>query len=481
MSTALIWFRRDLRLTGNPALAAACERHEHVIPVFIWAEDEEAPWQPGGASRWWLHHSLAALSRALAGLGSPLVIRRGDSLAELRALARETGAEAIHWNRLYEPALIARDKRIKQTLREEGLEAESFNGALWFEPWEMKTLGGEPYRVFTPFWKSMQTKLAPRRIAPAPERLAGPAKPVDSLPLDTLNLLPKIPWDRGFYEHWTPGEAGALARLESFCEDDISRYQDERDFPAQASTSRLSPHLHFGEISPDQIHIRVQRLLAENPGAGVLKNAGGFLREVAWREFAHHLLFHFPHTPLEPMYEKFGRLPWRGDAAEDLRHWQRGRTGIPIVDAGLRELWATGIMHNRVRMIAASLLTKNLLVHWREGARWFWDTLVDASLANNTLGWQWVAGCGADAAPYYRIFNPVLQSRKFDATGAYIRRWVPELAGLPDEDLHAPWEADAITLSTAGIVLGKNYPHPIVDLAATRERALDAYQRTKDA
>ena len=479
MSTALIWFRRDLRLTGNPALARACEQHRTVIPVFIWAPDEEAPWQPGGASRWWLHYSLKSLSGALASLGSPLVIRSGPSLAELRSLVKETGAEAVYWNRLYEPALIARDKRIKEALRSDGLDAESHNGALWFEPWEMKTGAGEPYRVFTPFWKSMQTKLVPRRIAPAPEQIAGPAKSVDSLSLDALELLPKIPWDRSFYEHWKPGEAGALARLEAFCEDDIARYQDERDFPAQASTSRLSPHLHFGEVSPDQIHVRVQRLLAENPGAGVLKNAGGFLREVAWREFAHHLLFHFPHTPLEPMYEKFGRLPWRTDTAADLRAWQRGRTGIPIVDAGLRELWTTGIMHNRVRMIAASLLTKNLLIHWHEGARWFWDTLVDASLANNTLGWQWVAGSGADAAPYYRIFNPVLQSRKFDGAGRYIRRWVPELAKLPDDALHAPWEAPPTVLAAAGIQFGRDYPRPVVDLAETRTRALAAYERMK--
>lgn len=481
MSTALIWFRRDLRLAGNPALAAACEQHEHVVPVFIWAPEEEAPWAPGGASRWWLHHSLQALGADLGRLGSPLVLRAGDSLAELRQLARQTGAEAVYWNRLYEPALIARDKRIKEALRADGLEAESHNGALWFEPWEMKTGAGEPYRVFTPFWKNMQTKLAPRRIAPAPERMAAPERAPESLPLEALQLLPNIPWDRGFYDRWTPGENGALARLEAFCDEAIAHYQDERDFPAKDSTSRLSPHLHFGEISPDQIHARVRRVLSENPGAGVLKNAEGFLREVAWREFAHHLLFHFPHTPLEPMYEKFGRLPWRTDTDADLRAWQRGRTGIPIVDAGLRELWTTGILHNRVRMIAASLLTKNLLIHWHEGARWFWDTLVDASLANNTLGWQWVAGCGADAAPYYRIFNPVLQSKKFDGVGAYIRRWVPELTKLPDEDLHAPWQAAPATLAAAGIQLGRDYPHPIVDLGETRERALAAYQQIRSS
>lgn len=479
MSTALIWFRRDLRLTGNPALAHACEHHDAVIPVFIWAPEEEAPWQPGGASRWWLHHSLAAMSGSLEKLGSPLIIRAGETLAELRKLVKETGAESVYWNRLYEPALIARDKQIKETLGSDNIEAKSFNGALWFEPWEMKTLAGDPYRVFTPFWKSMQQKLPPRPVASAPERIAAHALPLKSLSLDSLNLLPTIPWDQNFYGHWSPGEAGALARLDEFCDDAISHYQDERDLPSAASTSRLSPHLHFGEISPNQIYLRIQRLTAERNEAGLLKNTDGFLREVAWREFAHHLLYHFPHTPLQPMYEKFSAMPWRGDAAEDLRRWQRGQTGIPIVDAGMRELWATGIMHNRVRMIAASLLTKNLLIDWREGARWFWDTLVDASLANNTLGWQWVAGSGADAAPYYRIFNPVLQSQKFDTQGRYIRHWIPELSKLPDAALHAPWQADAVTLASAGVTLGKTYPLPIVDLAATRDRALEAYQRIK--
>lgn len=467
-STGLVWFQRDLRLADNPALAAACTRHEHVVPVYIHAPEEEAPWQPGGASRWWLHHSLAALQKSCDKLGAPLIIRQGDSLTELRQLIRETGAKDVYWNRLYEPALLARNKRVKEALRADGIAAESFNAALLFEPWEMKTLAaGEPYRVFTPFYKAMLPRLPARAVVPAPRKLQSPKKVLDSLPLEALDLLPKIPWDQGFHAHWTPGEAGAQQRLEQFCMGTLTRYKDARDLPAANATSRLSAHLHFGEISPVQIHARCLRLMAENPNPGVLKNTEGYIREVIWREFAHHLLFHYPHTPGQPMYEKFAAFPWRKNYADDLRRWQRGQTGFPIVDAGMRELWHSGIMHNRVRMIVASLLTKNLLIPWQEGARWFWDTLVDASLANNTLGWQWTAGCGADAAPYFRVFNPVLQSNKFDAEGTYIRRWVPELAALIAKDIHAPWELAQPP---------KDYPAPMVDLPVSRDRALAAYQ-----
>ncbi len=457
MKTALVWFRRDLRLHDNPALTEALKRHSRVVPVFIWAPEEENPWAPGAASRWWLHHSLTALNASLTKLGAPLIVRKGHSLATLRALAKETGAESVFWNRLYEPAVIKRDKKIKEALRGDGLTAESLSANLWFEPWESKTLNGDPYRVFTPFWKQLRPRLPAREPLPAPKKLQGSASESESL--GSLNLLPRIPWDSGFRNVWTPGEAGALKRLDEFCKKAVGQYQERRDFPSELVTSRLSPHLHFGELSPVQIFARVQRLLAQETGTGVLKNAEGFLRELAWREFAHHLLFHFPQTPQKPMYDKFANFPWSKDTGADLKRWQQGQTGIPIVDAGMRELWATGIMHNRVRMIAAGLLTKNLLIPWQQGARWFWDTLVDADLANNTLGWQWVAGCGADAAPYFRVFNPVLQSRKFEAA-AYIRRWVPELATLADDEIHEPRE-------------------PIVDLANSRERALMAYQKIK--
>ncbi|MGH8461319.1 MAG: cryptochrome/photolyase family protein [Stenotrophobium sp.] len=475
MSTALLWFRRDLRLTDHPALLAACERHERVLPVFIHAPDEEAPWSPGAASRWWLHRSLKALGDSLAALGSPLVIRRGDSLAELRTLIAETGASAIYWSRLYEPAAIARDTRVKDALRSDGIEAESFNSALLFEPWTLKTGSGDPYRVFTPFWRNASAHLGHPAPLAAPAQIRAPDKLPASLPLLSLGLLPKVAWDDGLYVNWQPGEAAALAQPGRFCDERMPGYKTERDLPGIAATSSLSPHLHFGEISPRQIVARAQAQAVRENEAGALAGSEHFIREIGWREFAHHLLFHYPQTPEQPLYaDKFGRFPWRGrsDYIGDLEAWQRGRTGIPIVDAGMRQLWASGWMHNRVRMIVASLLTKNLLVNWQEGARWFWDTLVDADLASNTLGWQWVAGCGADAAPYYRIFNPVLQSRKFDPDGIYLRRWLPELAALPDHALHAPWEKPAL-------LAGTSYPTRIVDLAASRTRALGAYAAIK--
>lgn len=486
MSTALVWFRRDLRLSDHPALHAAVERHDRVLPVFVYAPDEEAPWAPGAASRWWLHHSLQALNDALHALGAPLLIRAGDTLAQLRELARETGAEAVYWNRLYEPAFVARDRQVKDMLRADGLIAESFNGALLCEPWELKTAAGEPYRVFTPFWRNaslrmqsaMQSGRAPLR---APEVLQAPERRVAGLALEALNLLPKIAWDGGLHEAWTPGEAGAHERLTDFCAAAAATYRERRDLPAVDATSRLSPALHFGEVSPLQLVTRMQHLMAEQPAAGVHANTEWYLRELGWREFAHHLLFHFPKTPAVPLNEKFAAFPWRSphEYAADLMAWQRGRTGLPLIDAGMRQLWHTGWMHNRVRMIVASFLTKNLLIPWQEGARWFWDTLTDASLANNTQGWQWSAGCGADAAPYFRIFNPILQSAKFDETGGYVRRWVPELARLPDEALYAPWQAKAGVLAAAGVKLGLSYPAPIIDLAVSRERALAAYQRIK--
>lgn len=467
MNTAILWFRRDLRLADNPALHLALREAERLVPVFIWSPEEEGEWAPGGASRWWLHHSLADLAGELAKRGCPLVIRRGDSLAELRRLARETGAGGVFWNRLYEPAAIARDTRIKEALREDGLEAQSANSALLIEPWQIRTGGGDPYRVFTPYWKAAQALLPAGRLEPVPAALVPAAEPPQSLPLEALELLPRIAWAAAFPGRWQPGAGGARQRLERFAEDAVLDYSARRDQPAQDATSGLSPHLHFGDIGPRQVLMRMQRALAEDRGSGRgrVATTEHFLREIGWREFAHHLLFHFPRTPTEPLYDKFAAFPWRKpkDYAADLAAWQRGRTGVPIVDAGMRELWTTGIMHNRVRMIVASFLTKDLLIPWQEGAKWFWDTLVDADLANNTLGWQWTAGCGADAAPYFRVFNPVLQSQKFDPQGEYLRRWLPELAALPTDRLHMP---------------GAHRP-AIVDLAETRQRALDAYARLK--
>jgi deoxyribodipyrimidine photo-lyase len=492
MTTAIVWFRRDLRLADNPALHAARERHAHVVPIYIHAPEEEQPWSPGAATRWWLHHALAALSASLEKAGAPLLICSGGSLEALRKLVKTVGADAVYWNRLYEPAIVARDKSIKEALREDGLEVESFNASLLAEPWELKTGGGGPYRVFSPFYRSLDARLRAQLeagrvpIAEIGRLKASPLAP-DSEPLASLALLPKIAWDSGFRSSWTPGESGASARLEAFCQGAAARYREARDLPAVDATSGLSPHLHFGEISPLQIALRIERLLSEGQSAGqaagVRANAEWFVREVGWREFAHHLLFHYPQTTAQPLNAQFAAFPWRSgaDYAADLRAWQRGNTGIPIVDAGMRQLWHTGWMHNRVRMIVASFLTKNLLIPWQEGAAWFWDTLVDADLANNTLGWQWSAGSGADAAPYFRIFNPVLQSAKFDERAAYLRQWVPELARLDDASIHAPWEAKPAALQKAGFVVGRDYPAPIVDLRQSRDRALQAYEAIKRA
>jgi deoxyribodipyrimidine photo-lyase len=475
--TAIVWFRRDLRLTDNPALSAACEHARHVVALYVHALEEDGEWAPGGASRWWLHHSLARLDESLRARGGRLTIRRGGSLESLLAVAQETGATHVYWNRLYDPARVAHDTQVKAALREAGLHCESFNAALLHEPWEVRTGQGDPYRVFTPFWKACAARLdaLPRPIA-APARIATPAAQVASLALDALELMPRIRWDAGLQEAWTPGEDGALAQLESFAGGAIARYGEGRNRPDLPETSRLSPHLHFGEIGPRQCLAAARNAVAERPSAQ--GSADSFVRELGWREFAHHLLHHFPQTPTAPLDTRFEAFPWDPNDAW-VEAWQRGRTGYPIVDAGMRELWHTGWMHNRVRMIAASLFTKNLRQPWLEGAQWFWDTLVDADLANNTLGWQWTAGCGADAAPFFRIFNPMLQTERFDPERAYLRRWLPELARLPDKWIHCPWEAPAAVLAEAGVELGRTYPRPIIDFRASREAALAAYGSIK--
>lgn len=477
--TAIVWFRQDLRLADNPALARALAECERIVPVYIHAPEESGQWAHGAASHWWLHHSLAALDASLRALGSRLILRRGPSLAALETLVKETGASRLYWNRLYEPAHIARDTRIKEALRAAGLTVCSSNAALLFEPWERTKDDGSAYKVFTPFWKACLKAGLPTDIAPAPRALQPLPQDLGSVALEALDLLPAIRWDAGLAAAWRPGEDGAQARLEAFLDEAVARYGEERNRPDLAGSSRLSPHLHFGEIGPRQVVAAVERRLDAHREAAPRADAEAFVREVGWREFAHHLLYHFPQTPTEPLDVRFAQFPWATQVAEALAAWQRGRTGIPIVDAGMRELWTTGWMHNRVRMLAASLLTKNLLVPWQEGARWFWDTLVDADLANNTLGWQWTAGCGADAAPYFRIFNPVLQGERFDPRGDYVRRWVPELARLPDAYLQQPWAAPPAVLAAAGLRLGADYPPPIVDLKTTRERALARFERIK--
>jgi deoxyribodipyrimidine photo-lyase len=469
MSTAIVWFRRDLRLADNPALRAALQAHDRVLPVYIHAPDEEAPWQPGAASRWWLHHSLAALDGALRGRGTALYLAAGESLPVLRELRSATAAVAVYWNRLYEPAVVARDTALKKALRDDGIDAQSFNANLLFEPWEIATAQQTAYKVFTPFWRNARARLQVRPPLPAPRRIDG-VDVAGSLTVDRLALLPKIAWDTGFTESWLPGETGAAGQLRRFCAEAIGEYPSARDQPDRPGTSRLSPHFHFGELSPMQVAWTLQESLTS---AKQKSGAEKFFSEIGWREFSHHLLYHFPHTTLENLNPRFDGFAWAADDERLLRRWQQGRTGIPIVDAGMRELWATGWMHNRVRMLVASFLTKNLRQHWLHGARWFWDTLVDADLPNNTQGWQWTAGTGADAAPYFRIFNPVTQGEKFDAEGDYVRRWVPELRSFPDTLIHRPWQ-DPARLRACG------YPQPIADLASSRARALAEYARTAD-
>ena len=472
---AIVWLRQDLRLADNPALLSACRRGGPVVPVFIWAPEEEGDRPPGSASRWWLHQSLAQLAEDFRAAGTELLIRQGSSLAELLSVAKATGADAVFWNRRYEPASIARDRKVEAALRAAGLHTEECNAALLYEPWTIRNKAGRPFQVFTPFWRTCLASAEPAEPLPAPCPLAAPPQKPASLPLAALELEPKRDWAAGLRAAWHPGSAGAQAELRRFLREGILTYTDGRNRPDLVGTSRLSPHLHFGEISPRQVWHAV-RLFAESQSIpAAVWRKWQFLTELGWREFAHHLLSHFPHTPEQPLRSSFARFPWRKNPAW-LRAWQRGQTGYPLVDAGMRELWSTGWMHNRVRMVVASFLVKNLLVPWQEGARWFWDTLVDADLANNTLGWQWTAGCGADAAPFFRIFNPVSQGEKFDPKGSYVRRWVPELARLPDAWIHQPWQAPPAMLTAAGVELGRTYPRPLVSHLISREVALEAYR-----
>lgn len=472
MAHALVWFRRDLRLADNPALRAALAAGHAPVPVYVHAPAEDGEWEAGAASRAWLHGSLQALDASLRAIGSKLVVRSGDRAArELAALARECGASAVFWNRSYEPAGVERDRGIKDRLRELGLQAESFNGSLLAEPWAVRNRSGDPYKVFTPFWRTLSATLQPRRPEAAPAALPG-VPDVPSEPIDALGLRPTPAWDTGFWSRWTPGEAGALAALDDFLAGPLRDYQAHRDRPDYVGTSRLSPHLHFGEVSVGQVR---HALGACRQRAAMVPHADAFERQLGWREFAAHLLFHFPHTASQNLDVRFDRFAWAPPEPAALEAWQRGRTGVPLVDAGMRQLWGEGWMHNRVRMVVASFLTKNLRMHWLHGARWFHDTLVDADLASNTMGWQWVAGTGADAAPYFRVFNPVTQSRRFDPEGRYIRRWLPELEGVAASAVHAPW-----TDAAAAASLGASYPAtPIVDLGGSRERALAAYRASR--
>jgi len=480
MSPSLLWFRRDLRLRDNPALRAALARGGPVLPVFILDDAGEGRWAPGAAARWWLHHSLVSLDGSLRARGSRLILARGDSAAALRDLARRTGAGAVFWNDRCEPAVRERDCAVEADLKASGLETARGNSTLLFEPSQVGNRQGGPFQVFTPFWRHCLALTVPPPLGLPRGHFRAPGTWPGSLGLGDLELLPGGGLDGGLSDAWQPGEAGAMHRLRRFVSRSIDAYADGRDFPDRDGTSRLSPWLHFGELGPRQVWAAVEAGAGDSGVFPPSRGAGVFLAELGWREFAAHLLIHFPRTPEEPLREAFRRFPWADDRdGAKLAAWQRGKTGYPIVDAGMRQLLRTGWMHNRVRMIAASFLVKDLRLPWTQGAAWFWDRLVDADLASNTLGWQWCAGCGADAAPYFRVFSPVRQGMRFDCEGNYVRRWVPELSRLPGELVHRPWEAPADALAATGVRLGETYPYPMVDHAEARKAALAALKRLR--
>ncbi len=472
VSPSIVWLREDLRLSDNPAIAAATAGGRPA--TFLYIHDEVTPGlrAMGGAARWWLDKSLRALGADIARRGGTLTLRKGPAAGILNDVIAQTRADSVFWNRTYDAGGRARDASIKAALKARGLVAESFNGRLLAEPWEIKTGAGGWFKVFSPFWRALQAVYVPPPPAPCPDRLSSPR--IASEEIDTWRLHPDQPdWSVGFSHDWRPGEAGAAERLRAFLAGPISTYGEDRNRPdLDGGTSGLSPHLRFGEIGPAQIWRAVTAAI--DRGAINETSARVFLSEVGWREFSYVLLFYNQDLATQNYNSAFDAMPWRTDHAA-LTAWKRGKTGYPIVDAGMRQLWHTGWMHNRVRMIVASFLTKHLLLPWQAGEDWFWDTLVDADPGANAASWQWTAGSGADAAPYFRVFNPITQGAKFDETGAYVRRWCPELAKLPIKFLHSPWTADTATLATSGVRLGETYPHPIVDHAEGRQRALDAY------
>lgn len=479
MRPAIVWFRRDLRLQDNPALHAAVKRGGAVVPVFVLDEGMAGQRKSGAASRWWLRRSLAELDASVRERGGRLVLAKGDARAVLRRLVEEVGATAVYWNRCYEPAAVTRDAKIETEFSAGGLDVRTFNGSLLHEPHEVANKQGRPFQVYSPFWRTCLTRpVAPPVKLGAGERWRVPEVWPRSQTLAELELDGAANADVTWGERWAPGEATAAKRLREFGGRRMDEYDDARDVPGCEGTSRLSAALHFGELSPRQVWAAVKARARESGVFPPSRGAQVFLGQIGWREFGYHLLYHFPNTAGAPKREEFARFPWAEDpGGEKLAAWQKGETGYPIVDAGMRQLAQTGWMHNRVRMIVASFLVKHLRLPWTAGAAWFWEMLVDADLANNTLGWQWSAGCGADAAPYFRIFSPVLQGQKFDPRGAYVRRWVPELAQVPDSVVHAPWTAAEAVLADAGVVLGKHYPRPLVDHATARREALEALKQ----
>ncbi len=478
MTGTLVLLNHNLRLHDNSPLHAAANKGP-VIPVFVFQNDTKASWQLGAASKWWLHNSLQSLSNDLDSIGSRLIIREGNSYLVLKDLIEETGFRDIYFEQSLLPSAYIHEDRLHKLCKRFKGEAKRFPGQTLFHPSQVLTKDNKPYKVFTPFWNSCLNHHVVPTPLPIPN-LKSPVKWPTSQKTEELDLLPSgFNWTKTIAQKWKPGEANARLALDSFVTEHMSGYEDNRNIPSLTSgTSKLSPHLHFGEISPATVWHYAKKAIFDQPKSD---NGGKiFLKEIGWREFSYHLLFHFNDLDTSPLNQKFQSFPWAQDN-NSLLAWQKGQTGYPIIDAGMRELWQTGWMHNRVRMIVASFLVKNLRIHWLEGAKWFWDTLLDADLASNSASWQWVAGCGADAAPYFRIFNPILQGKKFDPTGDYVRRFIPEIKNLPDRYIHEPWTANQDILTNAQIELGKTYPSPIIDLKTTREAALAAYQQTKSS
>ncbi len=479
----IVWFRDDLRLSDHPAMHAASKTGAPVICLYVLDEQSRAlkapaARPPGGAARWWLAQSLRALNESLITIGGALVLRKGPAAKVICELARETDAANVFWNEIAQAPHLAVADQVTKELEELGVGSHTFAGDLLVAPRAIRNKENRGLRVFTPFWRRVQTLGDPPKPLPAPKKLNGMAE-IASDRLESWKLEPSKPdWAGGLRENWTPGEAAARAQLKSFLRSNVAFYTSDRDRPDRDGTSRLSPHLRFGELSPRQVWHAAHFVAAEHPrlSSGIEK----FLSELGWREFCRHLLFDVPDLAVRNLQPSFDAFPWKSDA-KALRAWQRGLTGYPIVDAGMRELWHTGVMHNRVRMVVASFLVKHLLIDWRLGEQWFWDTLVDADTASNPANWQWVAGSGADAAPYFRVFNPILQGEKFDPDGVYVRRWVPELKELSNKLIHQPWTATPLELASASVTLGKSYPQPIVDHKVGRERALAAYAKTRNA
>ena len=470
--TAIHWFRQDLRLSDNPALDSAAQ-YETLIPIYILDEVNSGEFKMGAASKWWLHQSLTKLNESLDG---KLLVYQGNPHEILNKLIEEQEVSYVTWNRCYEPWRVDRDKEIKRNFEDKNVDVESFSASLLWEPWTISKDDGTPYRVFTPFYKKGCLNSEEPRLPAGKVDLSNLySEDLSSGSITDLNLLPTIKWYKSFEEEWNPGEIGAEQNLNSFLDSGLLNYKEGRNFPSQEFVSRLSPHLHFGEISPNEVWYKAK---TKEGISGIEKSLAHFHSELGWREFSYYLLYHFPDLPNKNFQEKFDIFPWQ-ENEEFLALWQKGNTGYPIVDAGMRELWQTGYMHNRLRMIVGSFLVKNLLIDWRFGERWFWDCLVDADLASNSASWQWVAGSGADAAPYFRIFNPITQGLKFDPEGEYTKKYVPELRDLPNKYLFSPWEAPENILADAGIELGKNYPKPMVDLKLSRETALEAFATTK--